>query len=103
MIQGQSIALRRKEAESLDCEVIAFPLTAVEPGEVIYYVRELRGGISFQRKMADRGLTVGTKLRVQEVYPFRLYLLPEGHFATIGHGETEKLMLEIMEKRGNHA
>ena len=78
--------------------MIAFPLTAVDPGEVIYHVRELRGSIGFQRKMADRGLTVGTKLRVQEVYPFRLYLFPEGHFATIGNGEAEKLMLEIMEE-----
>ncbi len=29
--QGQNIALRREEAESLDCEVIALPLTAANP------------------------------------------------------------------------
>ena len=95
--QGQNIALRREEAESLDCEVIALPLTAANPGVVTYRVRELQGGIGFQRKMADRGLAVGAKLRVQEAYPYRLYLLPDGNFATVGHGEAEKLLLEPLE------
>ncbi len=101
--QGQNIALRTEEVESLDCEVIALPLTAANPGGVTYRVRELQGGIGFQRKMADRGLAVGTKLRLQEAYPYRLYLLPDGHFATIGHGEAEKLLLEIVEERDDHA
>lgn len=101
--QGQNIALRREEVESLDCEVIALPLTAANPGEVTYRVRELQGGIGFQRKMADRGLAVGTKLRVQEDYPYRLYLLPDGRFATVGRGEAEKLLLEPLEERDDHA
>ena len=101
--QGQNIALRREEVESLDCEVIALPLTAANPGAVTYRVRELQGGIGFQRKMADRGLAVGTKFRVQEAYPYRLYLVPDGHFATIGHGEAEKLLLDIVEERDDHA
>ena len=42
--QGQNIALRREEVESLDCEVIALPLTAANPGAVIYRVRELQDG-----------------------------------------------------------
>ena len=101
--QGQNIALRREEFESLDCEVIVLPLTAANPGAVTYRVRELQGGFGFQRKMADRGLAVGAKLRVQEAYPYRLYLLPDGRFATVGRGEAEKLLLEPLEERGDHA
>jgi Fe2+ transport system protein FeoA len=67
--QGQNIALRREEVESLDCEVIALPLTAAKPGAFTYRVRGLQGGFGFQRKMADRGLGVGAKLRVQEACP----------------------------------
>lgn len=101
--RGQNIALRREEVESLDCEVIALPLTAANPGEVTYRVRELQGGIGFKRKMADRGLSVGTKLRVQEAYPYRLYLLADGRLATVGSGEAEKLLLEPLEERDAHA
>ena len=100
---GQNIALRREDVESLDCEVIALPLTGAGPGPAIYRVRELQGGMGFQLKMADRGLAVGAKLRVQGTSPYRLYLLPDGHFATIGHGEAKKLLLEIIEERDDHA
>lgn len=101
--QGQNIALPREEVESLDCEVIAIPLTAANPGTVIYRVHELQGGFGFQRKMADRGLAVGAKLRVQEAYPYRPYLLADGRLATVGHGEAEKLLLEPLEERDTHA
>ena len=100
---GQNIALGREEVESLDCEVVALPLTAASAGPATYRVRELQGGMGFQRKMADRGLAVGAKLRVQEAYPYRLYLLPGGPFATVGRGEAEKLLLEPIEERGDHA
>ena len=100
---GQNIALRREDVESLDCEVIALPLTGASPGLATYRVRELQGGIGFQRKMADRGLAVGAKLRVLEGYPSRLYLLPDGPFSTVGRGEAEKLLLEIVEEGDDHA
>lgn len=99
---GQNIALRREEVESLDCEVIALPLTGAGPGPATYRVRKLQGGMGFQRKMADRGLAVGAKLRVQESYPYRLYLLPDGPFSTVGRGEAEKVLLEPLEERGDH-
>jgi len=99
---GQNIALRRKEVESLDCEVVAFPLTAANPGPATYRIRELQGGMGFQRKMADRGLAVGAKVRVQEGYPYRLYLLPDGPFSTMGRGEAGKVLLEPIEERGDH-
>jgi ferrous iron transport protein A len=99
---GQNIALRREEVESLDCEVIALPLTGASPGPATYRVRELQGGMGFQRKMADRGLAVGAKLRVQEGYPYRLYVLPDGPFSTVGRGEAEKVLLEPLEERGDH-
>ncbi len=99
---GQNIALRREEVESLDCEVITLPLTGVSPGPAIYRVRELQGGMGFQRKMADRGLVVGAKLRVQEGYPYRLHLLPDGPFSTVGRGEAAKVLLEPLKEEGTH-
>jgi len=100
---GQNIALRREEVKSLDCKVVALALIAASPGPATYRVRELLGGMGFQRKMIDRGLAVDATLKVEEVYPYRLYLLPDGPFVTVGRGEAEKLLLELLEQGHEHA
>lgn len=95
---GQNLALRLKEFQSLDCEVIAFPLSAASPGSAIYSVREFQGGTGFQHKMNDRGLFAGVTLKLVEGHPYRIYILPDGPYLTIGRGEAQKLLLEPIEK-----
>ncbi len=100
---GQNLALRSEEFQSLECEVITLPLSATSPGSATYSVQELQGGLGFQHKMNDRGLLVGVTLRVVEGHPFRIYVLPDGHYVTIGRGEARKVMLEPIEKNANYA
>jgi Fe2+ transport system protein FeoA len=97
-VSGQNIALRSGEFQSLECEIIAIPLVAVDPGPGIYRIQKLQGGMGYQRKMIDRGLVVGAKFRVQEKHPFRVCLLPDGPCAVIGRGEAQKLLLESLVK-----
>jgi Fe2+ transport system protein FeoA len=99
LVSGQNIALRSEEFRSLECEVIAFPLSAVRPGSGTYIIRKLQGGLGFQNKMTDRGLIAGTKFRVEEEYPYRLFLLPDGPSCTVGRGEAKKLLLELMDRK----
>lgn len=94
---GQNIALRSQEFHSLDCDVISLPLSAAITGSAIYAIRELQGGLGFQQKMKDRGLFVGVRLKRVEGHPYRLYILPEGPYLTIGRGEAQKLLLEPVE------
>jgi ferrous iron transport protein A len=94
---GQNIALRSQEFHSLNCEVVAIPLSAASRGSVIYAIRELQGGLGFQQKMNDRGLFVGVRLNRVEGYPYRIRIVPEGPYLTIGRGEAHKLLLEPVE------
>lgn len=100
---GQNIALRKEEFESLEWQVVALPLSAVRPGPSNYRVRELRGGLGFQHKMMERGLVLGAQLRVEEGYPYRVYLFSEGFSATVGRGEGLKLILEPVSELGKQS
>lgn len=103
MKSGHSIALRREEARALECEVVAFPLSVVKAGPETYRIRELQGGIGFQRRMTDLGAAVGAELRVVEGRPCRFLLLPDGPRVTIGRGEAGKILLAPSEKNPYHA
>lgn len=99
---GHHLVLRKEEIDYLECELLAIPLNAASPGSTPYRVRELQGGLGFKRKMVERGLNVGANLRVEEGYPCRVYLLPDGPAAILGRGEAGKLLLEPLEMRERH-
>lgn len=98
---GQNLAMRSEDFQSLDCEVIALPLSAASPGSAAYAILEFQGGLGYQHKMTDRGLRTGAKLRVVEGYPYRIYMLPDGPYRTIGRGEAQKLLLEPIERHAD--
>lgn len=70
MIGGADVvALRSEEIESMECDLVALPLSspAIEPG--VYRVRTLAGGPGFTRKMAALGLVQAAEIRVVETAP----------------------------------
>jgi len=99
---GQSFVLRKGETASIEYKIVSLPLTGTSPGPTICRIRGFQGGMGFRHKMADRGLAVGTKLRVRKAHPYLIYLLPDGPLATVGRGEAKKLMVEPLEE-GGHA
>ncbi|RMD68890.1 MAG: hypothetical protein D6819_08280 [Gammaproteobacteria bacterium] len=90
---GQHIALRTEEAASLDCEVVAAPLSALPlDGKTPHRVHRLLGGRVFRERMAAAGLKEGTVFTAEGGPPFRLRL-PEGRVIVLGRGEAEKVIV----------
>lgn len=90
--QGQSMALRSKEMEMLDCKLIAIPLSALSPDRKKYKIRNFTGGQGFIQKMKDRKINISDTFEITNDHPFEL----KTKHATIavGRGEAEKIIVE---------
>ncbi len=91
--QGQSIALRSKELEMLDCKLISVPLSVLsaEPGKK-YKVIRFTGGQGFVLKMQERNINILDIFEIVEDHPFELKTGKD--VITIGRGEAEKIIVE---------
>jgi len=100
---GQSIALRGKEARGLECDLIAFPLSALaQSGDSgVYRVKALLGGQGLRHKLAQRGLAIGDRITLLQRRPLRARILPQGPELGLGWGEANKVLLEPVS--GDHA
>jgi len=91
--QGQSIALRSKEMEMLDCKLIAIPLSALSPERgKKYKIRNFTGGIGFLKKMKDRKINISDIFEINDDHPFELKT--KHGTVTVGRGEAEKIIVE---------
>ena len=93
MVGGADVvALRSTEIQSMECDLVALPLSspAMEPGT--YQVSLLAGGIGFGRKMAAMGITESTVIEVISTAPLAVSL--EGKLVRIGRGEADKVVVE---------
>ena len=91
--EGQSIALRSKELEMLDCKLISVPLSALnaEPGTK-YKIIRFNGGTGFILKMQERNINISDTFEIIEDHPFELKT-GKG-VITVGRGEAEKIIVE---------
>jgi len=91
--EGQSIALRSKELEMLDCKLISVPLSVLsaEPGKK-YKVIRFTGGQGFVLKMQERNINILDIFEIVEDHPFELKTGKD--VITIGRGEAEKIIVE---------
>jgi Fe2+ transport system protein FeoA len=91
--QGQSIALRSKELEMLDCKLVAIPLSALSPGDdEKYRIKKFYGGQGFLKKMKDRSINISDIFEITDDHPFELKT-GKGVIA-VGRGEAEKIIVE---------
>lgn len=97
--EGESIALRKDELATLDCELVALPLSAVTAEGVKCRIRSFLGGRIFRQKMKERGLSEGSIIRLQQGPGFQV-VNPENLTATLGRGEAGKIIVEPVEEDG---
>jgi len=92
---GQSLALRADELRSLECEVVAAPLSRLLDSNAAFFrVRALLGKAGYARKMHERGLAPGASFRLRSLRPLQLSLSPDGQVVSLGRGEADKLLVE---------
>ena len=91
--EGQSIALRSKEMEILDCKLISVPLSALnaKTGEK-YKIIRFTGGQGFVMKMQERNINISDTFEIIKDHPFELKT--RNGVVTIGRGEAEKIIVE---------
>jgi len=71
------------------------PLTMINPSEEVT-VAEIRGGRGLVQRLADMGLTPGTKLKViNSQMPGPVLINLRGSRLALGHGVALKIMVEI--------
>jgi Fe2+ transport system protein FeoA len=88
---GDLVALRSDEIASMDCEVVAMPLTSPLVGSGSYVIKALPGGRSFRTRMSDLGLQPGTRVDVLSTSPFVLSV--SGAPVRLGRGEAGKIVV----------
>jgi len=102
--QGQSFALRQQEVAAMTCEPVAMPLVSelVVKGQ-IYMIRDLRGGKTFQQRMAVVGLQEGGLIQVREagLKPIQILLVDTDKQVSIGEGEAKKIIVEVINHESN--
>ncbi|BCG63530.1 MAG: ferrous iron transport protein A [Methyloprofundus sp.] len=95
--QGQYFALRDDEANVLDCEMVAMPLSnkAVKIDQY-YRIRSLIGGKTFQQKMEQQGIIPGVIIQIRGLNkpPILIELFQEKKSLALGLGEAEKIIIE---------
>ena len=99
--EGQAVAIRKEDLQKLECEVLAFPLTALpanfeEPVEVA----DMAGGRVFEKKMEERGIKRGETLIVKEGMPLEVNLESTGKSVMLGQGEASKLIVKTRKNTG---
>ena len=95
--QGDSIALRSEELDILDCERVAFPLSAANlSGWHRYRVREFLGGATFLQKMQEREISIGDVVEAREQIGVQLRGT-NNSITTLGWGEADKILVETPE------
>ncbi len=93
MIGGADVvALRSTEIQSMECDLVALPLSspAIEPG--VFRVSVLAGGTGFRHKMATIGVTEGATIVVASTAPLTISAL--GKQVRLGRGEADKVVVE---------
>ncbi len=95
--QGDSIALRAEELKVLECQNVAFPLSAGNLNRWHRYrVRDFLGGAAFFQKMQARGITIGEIVEVRKKNGLQLRR-QNGSTVTVGWGEADKILVESPE------
>jgi Fe2+ transport system protein FeoA len=109
---GDVVALRSDEIVSMECDVVAMPLSspAIEPGR--YRIVALAGRSGFQHRMAAQGIVTGTVIEVITTSPLVVSANGQstntgrrhhrgrgghvGHGASLrlGRGEADKVVVE---------
>jgi Fe2+ transport system protein FeoA len=100
--EGPTVALRREELETVECEGVAWPLTALSPSDTAYRVREIRGGRTVRGRLGRQGLAPGVDLRVMGDAPLRVRLEDSGEELTLGRGEAGRVVAQRTEE-ADHA
>lgn len=98
--QGQYLALRADEISSLDCEIVAMPLSAnTVKTDQDYRIRLLSGGKAFQQRMEQQGISPGTVIQIRErnKLPILIELVQKKKRVALGSGEAEKIIIEIID------
>ncbi len=97
--QGDSIALRAEELTVLECQDVAFPLSAASLDRWRHYrIREFLGGTLFLMKMQGRGLSIGDLVEARERMGVQLRK-EDQTIVTVGWGEADKIIVEPLEKK----
>lgn len=95
---GQNLALRASEVGALECEMVAYPLSARLSGETsVYQIRELLGGAGYVERMRELGLEPGRRIRCYAERPWQVELLPSGRHLDLRRGEAQRLIVEPCE------
>ncbi len=95
--QGESIALRTDELKTLNCKLVALPVSAVKNDNRWYRIRNFLGGRGFHEKMQRRNLAVADLVSVKENDGFHLRK-KDGQIVRVGRGEAEKIIVEPVEE-----
>ncbi len=102
--QGQSFALRQQEVAAMNCEPVAMPLISelVAKGRT-YMIRDLRGGKTFQQRMAAAGLQEEGLIQIREagVRPIQIRLVDTDRQVSLGQGEAKKIIVEVINHESN--
>ncbi|MEA3231306.1 MAG: FeoA domain-containing protein [Thermodesulfobacteriota bacterium] len=95
---GQCFAMRNDELATLDCEIVATPLTAVDgPSHTTYRIRRLAGGRRFRQRMGAQGIEPGRLIKIldQTGPPIRVQCLDQEEIVKLGRGEAEKIIVKV--------
>ncbi|MEA1924024.1 MAG: FeoA domain-containing protein [Pseudomonadota bacterium] len=97
--QGQNFALRQQEVTAMTCEPVAMPLISelIAEGQT-YMIRDLRGGKTFQQRMAAAGLQEGGLIQIREsgIKPIQAHLVDTDKQISLGEGEAKKIIIEVI-------
>ena len=92
-IKGYDLALRREEAAHIQVELIQGMLSRAKAGETVTVVA-LGAGWGLQRRLADMGLTPGTKVKViSSGRPGQVVIEVRGSRMALGHGVAAKILV----------
>jgi len=97
--QGQSFALRQQEVAAMTCEPVAMPLVSelVTVGQT-YKVRTLLGGKTFRKRMENKELLEGRRIKLQKNNSMRILidLIDRDSQIELGQGEAKKIIIEVI-------
>jgi ferrous iron transport protein A len=93
---GQRLALRADELGELSCEPLVLPLSQPGPwaGRALR-IRRLNGGRGFARRMAERRLLPGARIRIPDRPRSPLVVeRDDGTAVRVGRGEARRILVE---------
>lgn len=94
---GQSIALRNTDVESLDCKLVNLPLIATFPDTQQYRISAINGHPRQQQKINNVGLKPGIVIRVEATRPYELRIIDEDRLVRLAQAEAQYLMLQPLD------